>query len=149
MTAVTPDAGHLLRVLPAAKMGDGRGLTATGAVVVVLVMGGLGSAIGEATGGALGTIFTVLFTLGCAAAAYRVHREDLRAAVVIPPLVYAALITVAATVRATGASGSFVKALVLEFVSALVLEASAVLIATGAAALTVLWRLATQRRPLS
>jgi hypothetical protein len=146
MTTVTPDAGHHLHLPAGAKVGDGRGLTATGAVVLALVMGVVGALIDEATGAALRTAFTVLFTLGCAAAAYRVHREDLLAAIVIPPLVFGALITVAAAVRASRASGSFLKQHVLEVFSALVLQAPSVLLATAAAALVALIRVVMLRR---
>jgi len=147
MTAVTADAVQHPRRPVGATVGDRRGLTAAGAAILALVMAAVGASIDELGGAALGTTFTILFTLGCAVAAYRVHREDLRAAVVIPPLVYAALITVAATIRASNGSGSFLKQQVLELVSALVLEAPAVLWATGVAALVVLLRVVMHRRP--
>lgn len=135
------------RHLPAgAHVADRRGLTATGAVTVALGAGLVGGAVDVLTGAGLRTTFAVLFVLGCALAAYKVHREDLFAAVVIPPLVYAVLVGAAGIGRASGAGGSFVKQNVLELFSALVLNARTLLAATGAAALVALLRVLTSRR---
>lgn len=122
--------------LPAgAHVGDDRGLTATGAVAVAVGAGVLGATIDVLTGEGLRTTFAVLFVLGCAVAAYKVHREDLAAAVVIPPLAYVALAFAAALGRASGVGGSWVTQQILELFAALVLGAPALLLATGAAAL--------------
>ena len=146
MTTATSGSAHHVHLPAGAKVGDGRGLTATGAVAVAVVMGVVGATIDVLTGPGLRTTFTVLFVLGCAAAAYRVHREDLLAAVVIPPLVYAGLAFVAAASRASGTEGSFLKQQMLEMFSALVLQAPSVLLATGAAALIAILRALSARR---
>lgn len=127
------DTGHLH--LPAgAHVGDHRGLTATGAVAVAIGAGVVGGLIDVVTGAGLRTVFAICFVAGCATAAYKVHREDLVAAVVIPPLAYVAL-AVAANVGARGFGGpSFLKQQVLELFAALILRAPVVLLATGSAA---------------
>ena len=120
--------------LPAgAKLGDVRGITATGAVAISLGAGFLGAVVDVATGSGLRTLFSVMFTIGCAISAYKVHREDLAAAVVIPPLAYLTLAFLAALGRASGVGGGFITQQVLELFSALVLGAPALLLATSAA----------------
>ena len=130
--------------LPAgARIGDTRGLTATGAVAVALGFGALGAVIDVVTGSGLRTTFAVLFVVGSAVAAYKVHREDLLAAVVIPPLVYVALAFAANLGSRTTVGGSWVKQQVLELVAALIMKAPALLIATGLAAVIALVRRAS------
>ncbi len=136
-------------LLPVPPVADRRGLTATGAVLTALGAGLLGATIDVVTGSGLRTTFGALFTLGCAAAAYKVHREDLLAAVVIPPLVYVTLGFLAALGRATGAGGSFLKQQILELFSALVLSAPALVFATGAAALVAFLRWRLSRMPVT
>ncbi|HVE63276.1 MAG TPA: DUF6542 domain-containing protein [Mycobacteriales bacterium] len=120
--------------LPAgAHMGDARGLTATGAVAVALGAGVVGATVDALTGSGLRTVFALFFALGCAAAAYKVHREDLAAAVVIPPLAYVAITFAASAGQASGVGGGFLTQQVLELSSALVLGAPALLLATCAA----------------
>jgi len=127
--------------LPAgAQVGDQRGLTATGAVAVALGSGVLGATVDVTTGAGLRTIFAVLFTLGCAVAAYKVHSEDLAAAVVIPPLAYLTLAFTAALGRASGVGGNGVSQAVLELFSALVRSAPALLLATASAGLVAGFR---------
>jgi len=123
-----------VRVAAGAHVGDDRGLTAAGAVAVALGAGVLGAVIDVTTGSGLRTAFSVMFALGCAVAAYKVHREDLLAAVVIPPLVYVALAFFAGIGRASGVGGSALTVQVLELFSALVLGAPALLLATASAA---------------
>ena len=127
--------------LPAgAHIGDSRGLTATGAVAVALGFGITGGLIDVLTGSGLRTTFAVLFVLGCALAAYQVHREDLFAAVVIPPLAYVAIAIGANLGSRTTLGGSFLKQQVLELMTALVTKAPALLFATGVSALIALVR---------
>jgi hypothetical protein len=126
-----------------ALVGDSRGLTATGAVAVALGFGIAGGVIDVLTGEGLRAAFAVLFVLGCAIAAYKVHREDLLAAVVIPPLAYVAIAIVANLGSRTTIGGSFLKQQVLELMTALVTKAPALLIATGLAAVIALVRHAT------
>ncbi|HVE99369.1 MAG TPA: DUF6542 domain-containing protein [Mycobacteriales bacterium] len=133
MDATGRVAPHQLHVPAGAHVGDERGLTATGAVAVAVGAGLAGATIDVLTGSGLRTVFAVLFVLGCAIAAYKVHREDLLAAVVIPPLAYVALAFMAALGRASGVGGSFITQQILELFAALVLGAPALLTATGAA----------------
>lgn len=125
------------------RLGDHRGLTAAGAVAVALGFGIVGGAIDVATGPGLRGTFAVLFVIGCAVAAYKVHREDLFAAVVIPPLAYVALAVAANLTGRTTVGGSFVKQQVLELMTSLVTKAPALLVATGLAAVIAAVRHAT------
>lgn len=121
-----------LRLPAGAHVGDHRGLTATGAVAIALGSGVLGALIDVTTGTGLRTAFAVLFTVGCSIAAYKVHKEDLAAAVVIPPLVYVALAFFAGLGRATGVGGGVIVEQMLRLFSALVLGAPALLLASTA-----------------
>lgn len=133
--------------LPAgAHVADRRGLTATGAVTLALVLGIAGAAIDVNTGLGLRTVFAVCFVVGCTLAALLVHREDLKAAVVMPPLVYCVLALVGGALGQTPAAGSFLKSQGLELVAALVLGAPVLFAATGAALLVALVRSVTRRR---
>jgi hypothetical protein len=124
----------------APAVGDRRGLTATGAVVLALALGVAGGAVDVMTGSGLRTVFAVCFVAGCVLAALTVHREDLVAAVVMPPLVYVVLAVLAGLVERSSASGSFLVQQVLELASALVLGAPVLMAATGAALLVALAR---------
>ena len=133
----TPRTSHL----PAgAHIADRRGLTATGAVAVALGFGIVGAVIDVMTGSGLRTTFAVLFVLGAAVAAYKVHREDLLAAVVIPPLAYVALAFAANLGTQSTVGGSFLKQQVLELLAELVTKAPTLLLATGLAAVIALVR---------
>lgn len=143
---MTAGATHHLHLPAGAHVADRRGLTATGAVTVALGLGLAGGIFDVVTGAGLRGTFAVLFVLGCAIAAYKVHREDLFATVVIPPLAYAVLVGAAAIGRASGAGGSFVKQNVLELFSALVLNARVLLVATAAAAIIATLRVTAARR---
>ena len=102
---------------------DRRGLTAAGAAVVMIAFGAAGGAYDVLTGPGLRTVFAVFFVLGCALAALTVHREHLRAVIVMPPLVYAALALTASAVEGWGGTGSFLQGQVLELTNAIVLGA--------------------------
>jgi hypothetical protein len=125
---------------------DRRGLTAAGAVAVALVLGLAGGAYDVLTGPGLRAVFAVCFIAGCGLAALLVHREDLRAAVVMPPLVYVVLALVGGAVERTIGSGSFLTRQVLELVNALVLGAPVLLAATGLAFVIALVRRLSGRR---
>src|SRR6185369_4352871 len=87
-----PHGEHHLHLPEAAHVvADRRGLTAAGAVAIALVLGVVGATIDVKTGHGLRTVFAVCFVAGSALAAILVHREDIRAAVVIPPFTYCAL----------------------------------------------------------
>jgi hypothetical protein len=134
MTTTHPSHVHEHHLPAGAHIGDRRGLTATGAVAVAIGSGVVGGAIDVWTGAGLRATFAVCFVLGCAFAAYKVHREDLLAAVVIPPLAYVALAVAANLGSHSTAGGSFLKQQVLELLAALVTKAPALLVATGLAA---------------
>jgi hypothetical protein len=74
--------------------GSRRGLTVIASAIVVLVIGILGAIINIAVSGGLGTIFVVVFAIGCVVAVTQVHTDDLFGTIVTPPLVYG-IITVA------------------------------------------------------
>ena len=144
MSAPNPPHGHSL---PAgASVGDRRGLTATGAVAVALALGIAGGAIDVLTGPGLREVFAVCFVTGCLLAALLVHREDLVAAVVMPPLVYVVLALIGGAVERTATSGSFLTQQALELVNALVLGAPVLMAATGAALVVALVRWSAGRR---
>ncbi|HVF05121.1 MAG TPA: DUF6542 domain-containing protein [Frankiaceae bacterium] len=131
---------------PAGRIRDARGLTAAGAVAVALGFGTVGAVIDVVTGAGLRTAFMVLFVVGCALAAYKVHREDLFAAVVIPPLVYLALALATNLGAGSAVGGSFVKQQALELAAALITKAPALLVATALAAGIALARRAAYNR---
>ena len=118
---------------PHLAVADRRGLTAAGAVAVALVLGLAGGTYDVVTGRGLREVFAVCFVAGCGLAALLVHREDLKAAVVMPPLVYVALALVGGAVERTVGSGSFLTRQALELVNALVLGAPVLAAATGLA----------------
>lgn len=128
------DAAHVVA--------DRRGLTATGAVAIALVLGFVGAAIDVKTGHGLRLVFAVSFVGGSALAAALVHREDLRAAVVIPPFTYCALAVIGGFLGSTTVAGSFATKQGVALLDALVLRAPVLFVATGAAlAIAVVRRL--------
>lgn len=124
------------------SVGDRRGLTATGAVIVVLVLGLVGGAIDVATGSGLREVFAVGFVVGCVFAALTVHREDLFATIVLPPLVYVVLVVLAGLTESTATQGSLVTRQLIGLANALILGAPVLLVGTGlaAAVATARWR---------
>lgn len=126
---------------------DGRGLTAVGAVTVALLLGAAGGFIDVMTGPGLRTVFAVCFIAGCAFAALKVHREDLVATVVMPPLVYVALALVAGAFSQTAAVGGLLTRQALELATSLVLGAPVLLTATGIAFAIAVVRAVAGRRP--
>lgn len=134
------------RLRDAVHVGDRRGLTATGAVALALLLGMVGGAYDVVTGPGLRTVFAVCFVTGCVAAAATVHREDLRAAVVMPPLVYVALALLGSAAERAGEPGSFVTQQALELVNALVLGAPVLMTATALALLVAVARYLRGRR---
>lgn len=140
MTIPNPRPATRGRRSPFAFLGDSRGLTAAGAAALAVGAGIAGGLVDVATGEGLRATFAVAFVLGCALAAYKVHREDLLAAVVIPPLAYVALAVGANIGSRTTLGGSFLKQQVLELMTALVTKAPALLVATGLAAVIAITR---------
>ena len=144
-----PDQGHDHHLhLPAgAHVADRRGLTAMGAVTIGLAVGFVGAVIDVQTGSGLRTVFAVCFISGSALAALLAHREDLKATVIMPPLLYCVLALVGAAIGHAGSSGGFVKQQALELASSLIDGAPVLYAATGVALLIALVRLRSARRP--
>jgi hypothetical protein len=126
---------------------DRRGLTAVGAVTVALVAGAAGGFIDVMTGPGLRTVFAIFFIAGCAFAALKVHREDLVATVVMPPLVYVALALLAGAFSKTAAVGGWMTRQALELATSLVLGAPVLLTATGLAFAIAVVRAILSRTP--
>lgn len=122
------------------SLGDRRGLTATGAVAALLLFGLAGGTYDVLTGQGLREVFAVSFVAGCLVAALTVHREDLVAVVVMPPLVYVVLVLLGGAVDGLAGAGSFLTRQVLELVNALILGAPALMLGTGVALLVAVAR---------
>lgn len=144
MTVPSPTHG---RPRPAgASVGDRRGLTAAGAAGLALLIGLLGAGVDIATGSGLREAFAIAFVSGSLIAAGTVHREDLVASVVMPPLVFVVLVLVAGLVEGSGASGSLVMRQAVELVNALVLSAPVLMAGTLAALVVAVARRTLGRR---
>ncbi len=127
--------------LPARPAGVQRaqhGLTTPGVVVIVVAFSLVGWLVDRFTLDN-GTIFAVAFIASCVYVALQVRRRDLLAAVIVPPLVFAALTVVKSLVdnRTGGWSDQ-----VLDIVSELATEAPALWAGTALAAVIVVvrWR---------
>ncbi|MCU1587087.1 MAG: hypothetical protein JWN31_580 [Frankiales bacterium] len=138
---------HHLHLPAGAHVADRRGLTATGAVAIALTLGVIGALIDINTGRGLRTTFGLSFIVGSALAALLVHREDLKASVIMPPLTYCVLALIGAGLGQTEVAGSFVKTQGLELVSALVIGAPVLYIATGLA--LVIAAVRARRNPIA
>jgi hypothetical protein len=126
---------------------DKRGLTAVGAVTVALVLGAAGGLIDVLTGPGLRTVFAICFIAGCAFAAFKVHREDLIATIIMPPLVYVALALIAGAFSQTAPVGGWMTRQALELATSLILGAPVLLTATGLAFVIALVRGLIGQRP--
>ncbi|MCA1710413.1 MAG: hypothetical protein LC789_01750 [Actinobacteria bacterium] len=150
MSSISPAAGPAEVDRAGAPHGahviDRRGLTAAGAVAVALLLGAAGGLVDVLTGPGLRTVFAICFVAGCALAALVVHREDLLAAVVMPPLVYVVLALLAGAFSEATAAGSLLTRQALELASALVLGAPVLLTATAVALVIALARAISGRR---
>lgn len=111
-----------------------------GAVTIALAFGFLGAFVDVQTGRGLRTVFALCFVLGSALAALLVHREDIKATVVMPPLTYCVLALIGAGIGHSEVAGSFYKQQALELVSALITGAPVLYAATGAALIIALTR---------
>ena len=142
-TAVATTFGKPAR---AARFGDRRGLTGAGGVTLTLLIGGAGAAVDLVTGNGLRLVFAVCFAAGATLTAALVHREDLRAAAVMPPLLYVILAVLGGAIDPQGATGSLPAKLALGLLNALVLGAPVLVSATLVSLAVVLVR-AVRRRP--
>ncbi|MEO6711955.1 MAG: DUF6542 domain-containing protein [Mycobacteriales bacterium] len=126
--------------IPGVHIADRRGITAAGAVALAITMGIVGGAIDVITGEGLRLVFAIFFIVGCALAAAVIHREDLLAAVVIPPLAYIALALLAGTARGVDAGESVARQQFIELSDALIISFPALGSATAAAAVVAVVR---------
>jgi len=127
--------------LPAgAHVADQRGLTAMGAAAIALALGLVGAFIDVKTGPGLRAVFAVTFVTGSALAALLVHREDLVAAVFIPPFTYCALAVIGGFLGSTRVAGSFATKSGVALLDALILRAPVLFAATGVALLIAVVR---------
>jgi hypothetical protein len=113
-------------------------------VLLALLLGGLAGAVDVLTGQGLREIFAVAFLSACLICAISVHREDLAAAVVMPPLVYAALVLVAGLAEGGLSSGSVLLHQAIELFNGLVLGAPVLVAGTAIAAGVALVRRASR-----
>jgi hypothetical protein len=138
-------AEHHLHLPAGAHVADERGLTAMGAATIALVVGFVGAVIDVKTGPGLRAVFAITFVAGSALAAVLVHREDLVAAVFIPPFTYCALAVLGGFLGSTNVAGSYVTKSGVALLDALILRAPVLFAATGVAlAIAVVRKL---RRP--
>ena len=140
-------AAHHLHLPAGAHVGDKRGITAFGAVALAVALGLLGGTIDVITGPGLRTLFTVCFVTGCALAAMLVHREDLLATIVMPPLLYVMFALFAAAVDASGVTHGWLMHQVSEAVTALILGTWTLVGAVAAAAAVAVFRVSTGHAP--
>lgn len=80
------------RPAPVAARQSSPGLTAAGVVVIVFGASLFGLLIDVFTGDGVGWLFGIVFILVSAYAALQVRRSDIAAGVIVPPLVFAALV---------------------------------------------------------
>ena len=143
--AATPARPQGRTARTSGRIADRRGLTAAGAVVLILLVGLAGGTFDMLTGDGPRVVAAVSFIVGCALATLLVHREDLKAVVVLPPLLFVALLFASGIARlATGSRTKFTHT-VLETVSAVVLDAPVLMIATGLTVLLAVMRWAGGR----
>lgn len=122
------------------RLGDPRGLTLLGGVALVLLLGLPALAADLLLGGGVGPLFGVAFALGCALAALAVHREDLRAVVVVPPLLHVGFALLAGVLDGRPGPGGWLQGLAAQLAGALVYQAPVLWGATAAAAGVAVWR---------
>jgi len=130
---------------PSQSLGDRRGLTATGALLLALLLTGAGAVLDAVVGQRqLWLLFTIGFVLSSGLCAQRVHREDLGTSVLLPPIVYAVVVAVAAYGGSRSSSG--LRQQVLDASTAMILHTPILLGGTLLAAVVALRRGASYRR---
>jgi hypothetical protein len=122
--------------LPAGvRPADRRGLTAAGGALLLLALSGAGAAYDLLTGSTLDLGFALSFLAGCLLTALLVHREDLLAAVVMPPLAYVTVVFFAGVVDPPAGSGPMLLRQGVVVLNEVVLDAPILFGGTGAAVL--------------
>lgn len=122
-------------------LGDARGLTAAGGAVLLTAAAALGAVIDLASGSGLRAAFAVLFVGASLLVAARVHREDLLAAMVMPPLVYALMSVITAYAQPPGGGIEHgLRQRAIDIGTTLVLTTPVLLVGTAVAAFIALRR---------
>jgi hypothetical protein len=120
-------------------LGDQRGLSAAGAVVVLLLLGGVGAIIDKVLGHGLWMFFLIAFVAGVLLNAVRVHIEDLAASIVIVPLTYA-IIGLSTSLGSELGTDRPLKEKVVAAVGVMVLSAPTLLLSVAVATVIALGR---------
>lgn len=111
-------------------------------------LGLLGGVLDIMASPGLGVGFAITFVAGCLLAALMVHREDLLAVMLMPPLLYLALVLISTAVVPTPGGGDQANALLVGLVDAVVVSAPVLFLASGGAFLVAAlrgWRRRTGR----
>lgn len=119
------------------RLVDSRGLTAAAAVLVLVAVTAVAAAtdLPDDVGGH--RVFFVCFVVACAGVALTAHQADLRAVVVMPPLVFAVGVGAVSTARAGSKDGSLLARAAMALVQPLVFGAPALLTGTFVAMVLV------------
>jgi hypothetical protein len=126
---------------PLAIVVDRRGLTTIGIVLLDLIGGFVGLVHDLNTGShILGAVTAIAFATATVIAAMIAHREDLAAAVIVPPLAYACVVLVAAGITAGAGAQSFVRTIGEEAVVHVLTSAPGLLVGVAAALVVAVFR---------
>ena len=117
-----------------ALLGGRQGLSTTGATLLILLIGGAGSAYDVLRGGDPGLVFAICFVAASALSGLLVDRRHLLAAVVLVPLTYLLLAVAAGIAGNGGAVSGVLSKQAVGLLNALVLGAPVLVGATAAAA---------------
>lgn len=124
---------------------SGRGVTARGVVVLVLVGTAAVGIVELVIVGHRGHLFGVAFAVAAAFGALAVRRRDLPAAMIAPPLLYCVLISVFSFIDTSDTTGSFLSRRTTYLAIAFVTGAPAMWIGTAAAVAIGWYRLRVRR----
>ncbi len=129
----------------APPLGDRRGLTAAGALLLLLLLSTLGALLDALVSRhQLWLLFTIGFVLSAGLSAQRVHREDLGISVLLPPIAYAVVVAGASLFSPRGRAPGL-RQHMLDASSAMILHAPILLGGTLLAGVVALFRLASRR----
>jgi hypothetical protein len=115
----------------------GVSLPGLGAVLVLLILGGVGGAVDVFWHGNTSRLFDVVFVVACVIAALLVRHGSLAVAVVAPPLVYVLLVVAIDQFVALPAGGGWLIRQLVAAGDALVTGAPAIWLGTALAAIIV------------
>jgi hypothetical protein len=120
-------------------LGDRRGLTPAGALVLLLALGALGAILDRVLGHELWVCFSVAFVAAVLLTSARIHLEDLAASVVLVPIAYGAVAFVTSLVAQLGSSSPLKQHLV-SAAGVMVLSAPVLVVSVLVAAVIALGR---------